>query len=128
MGEIDWCYFCLLIVLHYATTFQKNSLKQNIKYKIVKYWAQLGPHCPFSQKGDFFDKLKCYSCLLIVPHHATTFHKNSESRSWYKRLYKFGPIRVKIIHFLQKRNFSVNSNVSFAYLLCFIMVKHLKNS
>ena len=31
----------------------------------MKYWAQLGPHCPFSQKGEFFDKLKCYSSLNL---------------------------------------------------------------
>lgn len=68
-------HICLPIILHHSTKFQKKQKQKKgskliPRYKVAKFWSQIGP---FATNKDI--PLKS-AYLPINPHRATKFPKN----------------------------------------------------
>ena len=72
----------------YAAMSQKKilTLEQIIRWKVSKFWAKLGPNCPFLLKDVSWLLLKFH--LLHVLYHNTTISQNIRMQNFWRKLPK----------------------------------------
>ena len=71
-GKFHPCHFCLLIIPHYGTKFQKNPQSGFQDIRLHSF----GPNLPICPKKAFIGRFHSWHfCLLIIPHYGAKFQK-----------------------------------------------------